>query len=209
MHQGKQNLHAFCQRNSFGITLRDRKIKHQIFVYMYMVCTKRKFFFNENYYENLQVACYLALKERHKQGTIIIPVTVTVKLAEADEGLPLATVQVYTPAVVTVRVWVYCAVSGSFNTVSVLSVTVVESLVQVTLVAGPPVEIQVRVSWSESYIRSPDIIISPEHGEAELSFNVAYSRTKKPLLTYKFNKTLLPYSNGLHYLRSLAVYSPT
>ena len=43
--------------------------------------------------------------------------------------------------------WVYCAVSGSFNTVSVPSVTVVESLVQVTVVAGPPVEIQVRMNF--------------------------------------------------------------
>ena len=57
----------------------------------------------------------------------------------------LVTVHVYTPSVVTVRVWVYCAVSGSFNTVWVPWVTVVESLVQVTVVAGPPVEIQVRV----------------------------------------------------------------
>ena len=52
----------------------------------------------------------------------------------------------YIPVVVTVRVWVYWAVTGSFNTVSVPSVTVVESLVQVTVVAGPPVEIQVRVN---------------------------------------------------------------
>ena len=52
----------------------------------------------------------------------------------------------YTPPVVTVRVCVYCAVTGSSNTVSVPSVTVVESLVQVTVVAGPPVEIQVRVT---------------------------------------------------------------
>ena len=55
----------------------------------------------------------------------------------------------------------YCAVTGSFNTVSVPSVTVVESLVQVTVVAGPPVEIQVRVSWSESYVKLPDIEMSP------------------------------------------------
>ena len=48
---------------------------------------------------------------------------------------------------VTVRVWVYRAVTVSFNTVSVPSVmTVVESLVQDTVVAGPPVEIQVRVN---------------------------------------------------------------
>ena len=40
----------------------------------------------------------------------------------------------------------YCAVTESSNTVSVPSVTVVESLVQVTVVAGPPVEIQVRVN---------------------------------------------------------------
>ena len=40
----------------------------------------------------------------------------------------------------------YCAVTGSSNTVSVPSVTVTESLVQVTVVAGPPVEIQVRVN---------------------------------------------------------------
>ena len=59
----------------------------------------------------------------------------------------LATAHVYTPAAVTVRVCVYCAVSGSSNTVSVPSVTVVvESLVQVTLVAGPPVEMQVSVN---------------------------------------------------------------
>ena len=71
-------------------------------------------------------------------------------LAEAADGLLLTTVQVYSPAAVTFRVWVYCAVTGSFNTVSVPSVTVVESLVQVTVVAGPPVEIQVRVLVVES-----------------------------------------------------------
>ena len=68
-------------------------------------------------------------------------------VAESDDGLLLVTVQVYSPPLVTARVWVYCAVTGSFNTVSVPSVmTVVESLVQDTVVAGPPVEIQVRVS---------------------------------------------------------------
>ena len=71
-------------------------------------------------------------------------------VAESDDGLLLDTVQVYTPIKIPVKVCVYCAVTGSFNTVFVPSVTVVESLVQVTLVAGPPVEIQVRVSWSES-----------------------------------------------------------
>ena len=69
-----------------------------------------------------------------------------VMLAEAEDGLLLDTEQVYSPPVVTVRVCVYCAVSGSSNTVSVPSVTMMESLVQVTVVAGPPVEIQVRVN---------------------------------------------------------------
>ena len=83
-------------------------------------------------------------------------------VAEADEGLLLATVQVYTPASDIVRVWVYCAVSGSFNTVSFCSPVISTlSLVQDTVVAGPPVEIQVRVSWSESYVTPPDIVIFP------------------------------------------------
>ena len=42
----------------------------------------------------------------------------------AEDGLLLDTVQVYSPPVVTVRVCVYCAVTGSSNTVSVPSVTV-------------------------------------------------------------------------------------
>ena len=65
--------------------------------------------------------------------------------AEEKDTL-FATVHVYTPSAVTFKVCVYCAVTGSFNTVSVPSVTVVESLVQVTVVAGPPVEIQARVN---------------------------------------------------------------
>ena len=77
-------------------------------------------------------------------GSYSLPARVT--LAESEDGLLLDTVHVYSPPVVTVRVCVYCAVSGSSNTVSVPSVTVMESLVQVTVVAGPPVEIQVRVS---------------------------------------------------------------
>ena len=91
----------------------------------------------------------------------IVYIPATVVLAETEDGLLLATVHVYTPAVVTVRVWVYCAVTGSSNTVWVPWVTVVESLVQVTVVAGPPVEIQVRVSWLGSNVTPPDIEMSP------------------------------------------------
>ena len=82
-------------------------------------------------------------------------------VADADDGLSLDTVHVYAPKAVTVRVWVYCAVTPSFNTVSVPWMTVVESLVQVTLVAGPPVEIQVRVSWTGSNVTPPDIETLP------------------------------------------------
>ena len=82
-------------------------------------------------------------------------------LADADDGFELDTLHVYAPKAVTVRVWVYCAVTVSFNTVCVPWVTVVESLVQVTAVAGPPVEIQVRVSWSESNVTPPDIEMLP------------------------------------------------
>ena len=82
-------------------------------------------------------------------------------LVELEDGLLLDTVQVYSPPVVTVRVCVYCAVTGSSNTVSFPSVTVMESLVQVTVVAGPPVEIQARVIWPESNVTPPGIVISP------------------------------------------------
>ena len=68
---------------------------------------------------------------------------------EADDGLSLETVQLYMPlnevGSVIVRVWVYCAVTRSFNTVSVPSVTMSLSLIQVIVVAGPPVEIKMRV----------------------------------------------------------------
>ena len=47
--------------------------------------------------------------------------------------------------IVTVRVWMYCAVTGLCNTV-IPPETASESLVQVTLVAGPPIEIQARVN---------------------------------------------------------------
>ena len=83
-------------------------------------------------------------------------------VAEAKDGLLLDTIHVYSPAVVTVRVWVYCAVSGLFNTVSFCSPVIMTlSLVQVTVVAGPPVEIQVRVSWLGSNVTPPDIEMSP------------------------------------------------
>ena len=73
----------------------------------------------------------------------------TVMVAEAVDGLLLA----------TVHVCVYCAVDRLFNTVSVPSVIVTESLVQVTVVAGPPVEIQVRVFIDN--VTPTGIVISP------------------------------------------------
>ena len=76
-----------------------------------------------------------------------LPLTQRCPMAFAVDGLLLDTVHWYCPPSlpVTVRVWVYCAVAGSSNTV-IPPETVSESLVQVTVVAGPPVEIQVRVT---------------------------------------------------------------
>ena len=55
----------------------------------------------------------------------------------------------------------YSAVTMSLNIVMLPSVTLVKPLVQVTVVAGPPVEIQVRVSWTGSNVTPPDIEALP------------------------------------------------
>ena len=135
-------------------------------------------------------------------------VPATTVLAEAEDGLLLATVHMYFPAAVTVRVWVYCAVTGSFNTVWVPWVTVVESLVQVTVVTGPPVEIQVRVSWLESNVTPPDIEMSPEQSAVEsqlaqshINF-MALASNVHPWLVSSINTILI-------LIPPLAVYSPT
>ena len=88
---------------------------------------------------------------------LFIPCTVMV--AETVDGLLLATVHVYSPPLVTVSVCVYCAVNLLFNTVLVPSMIVTESLVQVTLVAGPPVEMQVSVFIVN--VTPSGIVISP------------------------------------------------
>ena len=80
-------------------------------------------------------------------------------LAKAVDGLLLATVHVYSPPLVTLRVCVYSAVTGSINTVSVPSVIVTESLVQVTVVAGPLMDIQVRMLIDN--VIPPGMEISP------------------------------------------------
>ena len=141
-----------------------------------------------------------ALQEYCLHNTQFIPVTV-ILLDVSEDGLLLATVQVYSPPVVTVRVWVYCAVTGSFNTVSVPSVmTVVESLVQDTVVAGPPVEIQARVSWSESYVTSPDIVMVPKVEISEIgTFGITSCRFIVALVK----------SVEVAKLPPLLVYSPT
>ena len=61
----------------------------------------------------------------------------------------LDTVHLYSPSTspVTLRVLVEIALTPFSKTVLFPIVTVMESLVQVTVVAGPPVEIQVRVNW--------------------------------------------------------------
>ena len=71
----------------------------------------------------------------------------TVSCAVAVDGLLLVTLHWYCPPSlpVTVRMWVYCAVTALLSTV-IPPETVSESLIQVTVVAGPPVEVQVRVN---------------------------------------------------------------
>ena len=101
-------------------------------------------------------------------------------LAEALEGLLLVTVHVYSPAKVTFRVWMYCPVTVFTKTVLFPWVRVVESLVQVTVVAGPPVEIQVRVSWIGSNVNPPDIETSPEQSAAE-------SPLAQPHINFKYS----------------------
>ena len=87
----------------------------------------------------------------------------------AVDGLLFATVHWYSLPVlpVSISVWVYCAVTGSSNTV-IPPETVSESLVQVTVVAGPPVEMQVKVnrfsplkSESTMSVIPPGMVISP------------------------------------------------
>ena len=60
----------------------------------------------------------------------------------------LDTLHMYCPPSlpVTVRVWVYSAVTPLTTSLLLTPTAVCESLVQVTVVAGPPVEIQVRVN---------------------------------------------------------------
>ena len=71
----------------------------------------------------------------------------TMKPLVAVDGLLLDTLHQYCPGSlpVTVSVWVYCAVMALSSTVNPPS-SGIESLVHVTVVAGPPVEIQVRVN---------------------------------------------------------------
>ena len=69
--------------------------------------------------------------------------------AEIDD-LSFVTVQVYRPPnlPVTVRLWLYKASTALLSIVEVALMRLRESLIQITLVAGPPVETQVRVNNS-------------------------------------------------------------
>ena len=55
----------------------------------------------------------------------------------------------------------YCAVTESSNILSdiISPETLSESLVQVTVVAGPPVEIQVRVKWGLAPLKAEFSVI--------------------------------------------------
>ena len=87
------------------------------------------------------------LRDQNCNTFILYNLPCTLKFAVAVDGLLLVTLYWYCPPSlsVTVRVWVYCAVTILLSTV-IPSETVLESLVHVTVVAGPPVEIQVRIN---------------------------------------------------------------
>ena len=71
----------------------------------------------------------------------------------------------------------YCAVTGLFKTVSFPSVIVTESLVQVTVVAGPPVEVQVRGVLPSSILVNSivsDSVISPTKIIMLLYYTIIY-----------------------------------
>ena len=99
----------------------------------------------QNVYNNIIIIIYISFT---------IPMTVVVVMSL--EGLLFDTLHWYSPPSlrVTVRVCVYRAVSGSSNTVTFSPETSRESLVQVTVVAGPPVELQVRVKRGVSALSS-------------------------------------------------------
>ena len=109
------------------------------------------------------------------------------KLSEASDGFVLVTEHLYSPPLVTLsRCW-YLTVTGSFNTVSVPSVTSSLSPVHWTVVAGPPVEIQVRVNWG---LAPPNVNDSIETSPAEWFTHIKNN--------HKFHKLPFP-----------VLYSPT
>ena len=81
----------------------------------------------------------------HQKTAVFLPCTKSCIVA--IDGLLLVTLHWYCPPSlpVTVKVWLYCAVTALLSTV-IPPETVSESLVQVTAVAGPPVEVHVRVN---------------------------------------------------------------
>ena len=117
----------------------------------------------------------------------------TMKLAESWDGLLLDTVHWYSPPSlpVTVRVWVYCAVVAFSNTVTPPETTS-ESLVQVTVVAGPPVEVQVKVNWGLSTMRLVRVMplgraTSPEERESHI-FQSSYISSQLTIIWRTFCK---------------------
>ena len=106
---------------------------------------KQKYYFIVRYKNTLNKIINLLYKFNHVHIIILLPSNM--KLLVAVDGLLFDTVHSYSPSglPVTITVWVYFPVIGSFNTVFPPT-SCAEFLVQVTLVAGPPVEIQVRIN---------------------------------------------------------------
>ena len=98
------------------------------------------------------------------------------RIVPLDCLLPLPTVHTYSPSSlpVTVRVLLYSAVSVStivWENIWLPSSSITDlSLVQLTVVVGPPVEVQVRLNWGGSALgaeRSLKLMVSATTGAPE------------------------------------------
>ena len=109
------------------------------------------------------------MQDESRQIPGFLPATCRV-LTAAGNVLLLETEHEYVPSPlpVTLSVWTYVAVSVSVTREvmmwSLLAVTALLSLVQETVVAGPPVEVQVRVNTGGSVLGSVSNwkLIAPE-----------------------------------------------
>ena len=129
----------------------------------------------------------------------------TMMLAESVDGFGLATEHLYSPPVVILfSLCMYLAGEVLTSKISVPSVTGSESLVQITVVAGPPVEIQTRVNWG---LAPSTVNVSIEMAPAIMS--ISQCLTILPS-TYLFHYCIVQHAQfvyfHLHSMRCTDIY---